>query len=320
MRRLALFCALLLAPAVFAQGLKLERTITVPPEANVRSAALTPKGDFIAGACKDGRVRLWTFPAGELRQAFDLQDQQVSSLQFSSDGALLAVGGNRGLVRIWSIPSGKLKHEMKVGESVNALAISPDRSLLALAPGDAPAQLWDLTIGARITELPAKFAGSSALDFSPDGQWLASADADTEIRIYESHTGAIRASSGDFLLETFAIAFSPDSKYLYAGGADKTISVIDVASGKVVRTFPKQTFAVLGLKASRDGKSLVAMYFDEKGSSNPAPVMLWDVAAQSVRITVLQPDFTANGGEFLPDGRLLLTSSSVGRLLVWSVH
>ena len=314
------FGLLLAGPALFGQSLQLLKTLTVPPDSTVQSAVVSPKGDFIAGACHDGRVRLWSFPSGEQRQTFDLKDQRISRVWFSADGTLLAVGGDRGAVGIWSIPSGKLQLEVKVGAQVNALAISPDRSLLAVAPAEIPAQLWDLTTGKVVTDLPAKFAGSLALDFSRDGQWLASADGDTEIRIYESRTGALRSTSADFPLETFALAFSADSKYLYAGGADKTISVIDVISGKAVRAFPKQAFVVGALQLSRDGRSLVAAYFDEKSSRNPVPVLVWDVAAQSVRVTVFQPDLMPNGGGLLPDGRLLLTSSSEGKLQIWSVR
>jgi WD40 repeat protein len=315
---LVLVVASAFAPALFAENLQLLKSITVPPNAGVQSAALSPKGDFVAAACKDGQLRVWTFPRGELRQAFDLKDQRISGVWFSSDGTLLAAGGNRGGVKIWNLPSGKLKTELNVGAAVVALAISPDRSLVAVAPAEVPAQLWDLDVGRLLTPLPAKFAGSAAVAFSPDGKWLASADEDTVIRIYEAQTGALRASSDDFTLETFAIAFSADSKYLYAGGADKTISAIDVVSGKVARAFPKQSFVVGALQVSHDGKYLAAVYFDEKGFSNPAPVMVWDLASQSVRTTV-QPGFTPNGAGFLPDGRLLLTSSAEGKLQVWVV-
>jgi len=220
-------------------------------------------------------------------------------------------------VKMWSLPSGKLKTELNVGAAVASLAISPDRTLLAVAPAGVAAQLWDLDVGRMLTTLPPKFAGSKGVAFSPDGKWLASADEDTVIRIYEAPTGALRASSDDFLLETFAIAFSADSKYLYAGGADKTISAIDVASGKVAQTLPKQAFVIGALQLSRDGKYLAALYFDEKSFNNPAPVMVWDLGSQSVRSTI-QPGFTPNGGGFLPDGRLLLTSSAEGKLQVWA--
>ena len=316
--RLLLVVLWLFIPALFAQNLQLLKSITVPPTAAVESAALSPKGDFIAAACKDGQVRVWTLPGGELRQAFDLKDQRVTGVWFSRDGTLLAAGGSRGGLRIWSIPLGKVKAEMNVGAAVLSLAISPDRSQLAVAPAEAPAQLWDLDVGRVLTTLPPKFAGSAGVAFSPDGRWLASADEDTVIRIYEAQTGALRVSSNDLLLETFAIAFSADSKYLYAGGADKTISAIDLASGRVAQTLAKQSFVVGALQLSYDGKYLAAGYLDEKSFSNPAPVIVWDLASQSIRTTV-QPNFRPNGGGFLPDGRLLLTSGAEGKLQVWVV-
>jgi len=318
MLRPRLVSVLLFVPLLSAQNLQLLKSITVPPTGAVESAALSPRGDFIAAACKDGQVRVWSFPGGELRQAFDLKDQRVTGVWFSHDGTLLAAGGNRGGLRVWTIPTGKVKAEMNVGAAVLSAAISPDRSLLAIAPAELPAHLWDLDVGRLITTLPGKFAGSAAVAFSPDGKWLASADEDTVIRIYEAQTGALRASSDDLLLETFAVAFSADSKYLYAGGPDKTISAIDVSSGKVAQTFPKQSFVVGALQLSRDGKYLAAGYLDEKSFSNPAPVMIWDLAAQSVRSKV-EPSFSPNGGGFLSDGRLLLTSGAEGKLQVWVV-
>lgn len=325
MRRFSGVVAVLLlslAELSLGQSLKLEKNLTVPLDSEVRFAAISPKGDFVAAACKDGRVRLWAFPSGEQKQVFDLTDQPISALRFSDDGSLLAVGGDRGAGKIWGIPSGKLKLEFTVGARIEALAISPDRSLLAIARQEMPAQLWDLSVGRLITDLPAKFSGSLAVAFSPDGQRLVSADADTEIRIYEAQTGALRATNSDFLLETFAAVFSPDGKYIYLGGADKTITAVDPVSGKTVRALPKQSFVVGDLQVSRDGKSIAAAYFDENGFRNPAPVLVWDVAAGTVRTTILQKGFTANGGGFLQkdDGRLLLTSSSTGMLQVWSVH
>jgi WD40 repeat protein len=316
----ALFVIVLLPAGSVGQSVKLEKSLTVPGETPAIMAAISPKGDFIAGACKDGRIRLWTYPGGELRQVFDLQDQRISALSFSMDGSLLAGGGDRGGVKIWTVSSGKQKLAFSVGPAVRFLAFSPDRKLLAVARHELPAQLWDLDVGRVITDLPGKFSGSEALAFSPDGQRLASADGDTEIRIYEAQTGALRATNSDILLESFAIAFSPDSKSLYVGGADKTITALDPQTGKIERAFPKQTFVVGDMRVSRDGRLLCAVHFDDKSFRNPAPVLIWDVVAATVRTTVLQPDFSPNGGEFLPDGRLMLTTSATGRLQVWSVR
>ncbi len=136
MRRWLVFSGIvqLLVPGLFAQSLKLEKTISLTADTAVRFTAVSSNGDFIAGACKDARVRLWSFPSGELRQAFDLKDEKISGVWFSNDGSLLAVGGTRGGVRIWQLPSGKLKLEFRAAGHVDALAISPNRELLALAP------------------------------------------------------------------------------------------------------------------------------------------------------------------------------------------
>ena len=316
---------LLLALASFAQNqksdnLKLERTIPTAPDIAVQFSAISPKGTLIAGACKDGRVRLWGFPSAELKQALDLRDQRISTMRFSDDGSLLAVGGSRGGVRVWSVPSGKLKAELTTPAPINTLAISPDGELIAIAPAEAAPQLLDLKTGRAITDLPTRFGGALGLAFSPDGQRLASAGADTEIRFYDGQTGAPRGANTDLLLEPFGITFSAEGKYLFVGGADKTISVVDVATAKVVSAFPRQSFVVGHLLVSHDGKFLAAAYFDEKNSRNPAPVLIWDVTAQSVRTTILQPGVRPNGGAFVPDGRLLLTSASDNNFQVWSAR
>ena len=309
----------LLSVSLSAQNLKLEKTIPLSDDADVQFTAISPKGDFIAGACKDGRVRVWSFPAGALKQTFDLKDQAISGVWFSDDGSLLAAGGARGLVRIWSMPTAKLKAEFSAGADIAALAFSPDRSFLVVAPAGQPAQFWDLAVGRMLTELTPKFAGSLALAFSPDGQWLATADADTGIRLYDGHIGMPRTSNDDLLLESFGIAFSADSKTLYVGGADKTISAIDVATNKIERSFPKQKFVVAQLERSHDGKSLVAAYFDENSFRNPAPVILWDTATGTARVTIQQSGLMPNGGGWVADGRLLITNNAGGRLQVWSV-
>jgi len=265
-------------------------------------------------------VRLWTYPALELRKTFDLTDERIAGVWFSHDGAYLIAAGSRGKIRIWSLPAGAQKMEFSAGDNVNTLAISYDLSMMAVAAGDKPAQLWDLRLGRRVGELPTKFSGSKALSFSPDGKWLASADADTTVRFYEGETGASRATNEDLLLETFGAAFSADSKYLYVGGADKTVTAIDPATGKIVDKFAKQDYVVGDLDTSPDGKTLVAAYVDEKASDNPAPVILWDLATKKPRTTIMQPDFHPNGGGFLPDGRLLITSSEKGKLQVWMVR
>lgn len=323
MRRLLILLGgpwlLLLAAGLWAQSLRLEKTIQLPPPVTVQSTAISPAGNLVAGSCSDSKVRLWSLPSGEPAREFGLKDKQPAGLWFSGDGTLLAASGEKGDVRIWDSASGESRLEFVVPAHIDALAISPDRSLVAVAPAGAAVQLRALTTGKLVAELPASLSGSTALAFSLDGNWLAIADSDTDIRIYDN-TATLHSNTTDLPLETFALTFSADGKYLFAGGAGKNISIIDALTGKVVGTFPKQSSPIADLRMSRDGKLLAALHFDADHATQTGPLLIWDVAAKSVHSTVTRSEAALIGGEFLPDGRFLVTGNAKNGFSIWSVR
>jgi WD40 repeat protein len=249
----------------------------------------------------------------------DLAGEKLTTARFSDNGELLALGGAGGRVRIWELPSATIKLEFKSPNQISALAISADRKLLAAAPLEEAVEVRDLSSAKQVAKMRAPFSGTSALAFSPDGRWLATADGDTSIRLYDARTGMLRNSTDDLLLESFAIVFSTDGKYLLTGGADKVINIIDASNGKVLRALAKQDDALLDLRQSRDGKRLAAAYVNADDPSKPAPVLIWDLETRSPRTRILEPGVVPNGGEFLLDGRLLMTSGSEKELKIWSV-
>lgn len=311
---------LLFVPGLPAEALHLEKAIALPVDVVIRYAAISPAGTFVAGVCRDQKLRLWDLSTGALSQTLDLAGEKLTSVRFSGDGQLLAVGGARGGVRIWELPSAKLKLEFKSPRQVDALTISADRKLIAAAPLEEAVEVWDLPAAKQVAKMRAPFSGTSALAFSPDSHWLATADGDTSIRLYDARTGKLRNSVDDLLLESFAIVFSSDGKYILTGGGDKVINVIDASSGKVLRSLAKQDDVLVDLRQSRDGKLLAAAYFNADDPSKPSPVVIWDLQAQSPRTRIQDPDVVPNGGEFLFDGRLLMTSGSEKELKVWSLR
>jgi WD40 repeat protein len=310
---------LLFAPVLLAGELHLEKTISLPADVVIRFTAISPAGTFVAGICRDQKLRLWDVSSGSLSHTLDLAGQKLTSVRFSGDGQLLGLGGADGLVRLWDLPSATLKLEFTSSHQVDALAISSDRKLVAVAPLEDAVEIWDVPAAKQVVKMRAPFSGTSALAFSPDSRWLATADGDTDIRLYDAHSGVLRIAVNDLLLESFAIVFSSDGKYILTGGADKVIDVIDASNGKVLRSLAKQDDVLLDLRQSRDGKRLAAAYSNPDDPSKPAPVVIWDLETQSPRTRILEPGVVPNGGEFLLDGRLLMTSGSEKELKIWSV-
>src|SRR5437879_1155557 len=192
-RGLAVFAIVMLVSSVLlAEALHLEKTISLPPDIAVRYTAISPAGNLVAVVCRDQKLRLFDISSGTLLQTVDLGGERLTSVRFSDDGRLLAVGGASGRVRVWELPFATLKLEITAPREINALATSSGGKLLAVAPLEEAVEVWDLPAAKQLVKLRAPFSGTSALAFSPDGHWLATADGDTNIRVYDSRTGALR--------------------------------------------------------------------------------------------------------------------------------
>jgi WD40 repeat protein len=326
MNRLLAFL-LLTASFAAAQSLNRERTLTLPPNVTVASTAIARAGNYLAARCSDQQIRVWKLGSGDAApQAFTLDNDPIAQIAISSDGTLLAAGARSGAVRVWEVASGKVRLNVVAANSptrrrsAEVVAISPDNRLVAIGPMDSPVEVWDLAEQKKIATLRPQFGGVNALAFSPDNKWIATADGSTEVRVYDARTAGLRSTTADLLLEPFAVQFTPDGKWILAGGADKEVSLIDPATGKIARKLEKAADPVIALVIAPDGNRAVVAYVNEKSFALPAPFAVWDLSKSSVITKLPQPDDVANGGEFLADGRLLMTSTVKNELRVWSLR
>jgi WD40 repeat protein len=127
---------------------------------------------------------------------------------------------------------------------VRALAISPDKSVLAAGRGNQ-IHLYNPTTGAFIRTLvdpetaalngqkAAHLTIVDALAYSPDGKVLASG-AFQEVALWDGKTGALQKKLTGFADRVGALAFSANGKYLATGGGapsqDGELKIFDVAS------------------------------------------------------------------------------------------
>jgi WD40 repeat protein len=310
---------LLFASSLAADNPSLRQTMSLPPGVTARFTAVSPTGKLVAAACSDAKIRVWDVASGALRNTLDLDDGRLNVLQFSPDGELLTGGTWSGMLRVWD-SSGALQREFKEAARINAIAVTTDRTVIAISVAEQPIEIRNLGTGKLLASLPATFSDSSALAFSRDGQWLASADADTEIRIFDARRLQLHARVTDLLLEPMAVKFSADGRQLFAGGADGVLTLIDSSTGKITKAFPKQPDVLSAICVSADGRSIATAYFNANDPSKPTPVQLWDRSTSWLRSTIPTPASGFTGGDFVSDGTLLLTSSSDKQLQVWATR
>jgi WD40 repeat protein len=146
---------------------------------------------------------------------------------------------------------------------VRALAVSPDKALIAVGRGNQ-VLLYDAKTGAAVRGLGAPVAHASIVDalaFAPDGRTLASGSF-REVALWDPETGEERQRLTGFADRVVALAYSPDGKYLAAGGGAPTVEgevqVFEAATGASALKLPAaHSDTTFGVAFSPDGGKLV---------------------------------------------------------------
>jgi len=284
----------------------------------VSAVAISPDGQFLAaGGLLERSVSVWNLKTGALAHRLVPPEGAVSTLAWSPDSALLAVGQSfikhvtdHVAVDIWQMPAGRRVHALpdafaSSGFSARArkLAFSPDGQRLAAAL--AGLALYDVATGALLHAAHPHPAFGAVVAFSPDGRYLATSGVPqrSPIELLDPRTGApLQSLAAGIGMQQIA-EFSPDSRVIASAAHDDRVVVLwDPDGGGMLRP-PLQghTAAMRALAFSPDGRWLASL-----GDGDGIKVWAWREGrpVASVPLGKLAGHLVA----FSPDGRWLVSS------------
>ena len=202
----------------------------------VNSVAFSHDGALLASGSSNNYVRLWRLSDGglmwELRKRPEVLEmdssgisiEQILSVAFSPNGALMASGSNDGTIRLLQVSDGRLLRTW-VGHrnGVESVLFSPDGSLMASGGRDNTVRVWRVSDYTLLRTLEGHTGSVRSVAFSPNGSLLASGGNDSMILLWrvsngklvcfmEGHTGAVSS-----------VAFSCDGSFLASGGSENAI-------------------------------------------------------------------------------------------------
>lgn len=154
------------------------------------------------------------------------------------------------LAKIAFAPGARL-HEA-FGSAVNALAVSPDGSKLAVGTAGQEVVVIDASTGTVERSLSGHSGAVNAVAFSPDGSVIASASEDQGIILWHSTGGIIDRLNGRGG-SVNAVAFSPDGMTLLSGDSTGETILWDVQNGTVLHRLTGHDGAVNAVAFSPDG-------------------------------------------------------------------
>jgi WD40 repeat protein len=237
----------------------------------------------------------------------------VSSVKFSPQGNVLAVGGYREIRLIDPASDAVLASLPGHADYVRSIAFSPDGKMIAGAGGgpqrDGEIKIWD----ARSHQLLKTMRGHKdciySVAWSPDGKLLASGSYDRAVKLWDAATGKEVRNLQDHIDAVFAVAFSPDGKRLASASQDRTVKIWDVATGRRLYTLSDASDGLTSVAYSPSGDRVAAVGYDKT-------IYVWRLAEDDGH---LGQSLIADQDSLLvlvwsPDGKVIVTSSSDGSI------
>ena len=260
----------------------------------------------------------------------------ITTIQFSPDGTLLAVGSNIG-VWLYDVETGEEK-SLFAGGMCQALSFSPDGRFLSISSAETLTQLWEIATE-REVPLIDLYGDASVLRFSSDGKTLIGLSnfgraAITRLNIENGKGKTKHLKTGLFGIGLFS---SEDFFGVYAMTNDKIaigkqggiIQLWDVATRKKLstlkghgdlplqplknprhRVFRRKINTVLVVAFSPDGTKLASGGID-------MTVRLSDTTGNMDSMTLQKHTGPTNALAFSPDGKMLASGSTDKTVQLW---
>lgn len=284
----------------------------------VHKLALYPDGHTLASVDKgiDKQIKLWDIYNGNSLEtqtpiAGFTYNNNATSIAFSPDGRLIAIGSEKSTIRLLDIPSGQeIKTLTGHSGSIGTIAFSPDGQMIVSGSDDKTIKVWDVKSGRELRTLGGMFSGHKEeiyqVAFSPDGRIIASSSKDNSLKLWNAATGEEFRTINLEVGFADAIAFSPDGRNIITGGYNKTIVSWDIETGQKLTSILGYALPI-SAALSPDGHTVIASGANHIGLD---PLKIFDVV--NYRVPQEFADEKSAQGysfNFSPDGTLLYFSS-----------
>ena len=297
----------------------------------VSTMVFSSDGKRLAAATVGNEFKMWDI---NIRQPItkcilNKLPEKISSIAFSRNDQILAMGFNDGTVKLWDVVNGcKSIHSFPSQQgAVWSMAFSPDSQLLATGGKDGTIKLWpadfsptymfNLSYNYKFPVATIKTNQNivQSVAFNSDSQWLISGGKDGTIKLWKVKGYFNRTDPNDQDANNSSNgALSPDGKTLATQGDNSTVKLSDTKnSDQIPKTIYTQQGMIYNMAFSPDSKILAT------GGSD-GTVKLWNVKnGDQIPKTIYTQDSDAVWSvAFSPDGQRLATGGNDGSAKLWN--
>ncbi len=276
-----------------------------------------PTGKYLATSNANGSVKFWHLDvnADKVQEKFkfsndiDTENNWINRIEFSPDGARIAVSSKDGIVKLWSI-FGDIPMVLRGHtDRVRDVKFSPDGQYLGTASWDKTAKLWNTQTGQALSSFDEHSSFVLHVAFHPDSSQIATTSHDAA-RVWDLSSNEKLFTLSNHLGNVHDVTYSPDGKLLVTTDLSGTIKIWDTNSGQEVRSLAAHEVFVSRVSFNLDGTLMATASHD-----NTAKV--WDTATWGTLKTLEGHTEGVESAVFSPDGRFLVTAGLDNTAKLW---
>jgi hypothetical protein len=179
-----------------------------------------------------GEIVLLNAAAGTERARLPAPGADLSSMVFSPDGRLLAIGRTDGQIQVWEVATGAQQRAWRGHtQVVGRLRFVGDGRRLASVGLDGAFRLWETESGREVWSDAGDGYGLRGLALAPDGVTAAVGGFGTDIHIWDLGTGRRAQTLTGHTGAITALQFVRGGTVLVSASYDGTIRYWDAAGG-----------------------------------------------------------------------------------------
>lgn len=168
------------------------------PGSSVAAICPQPNGNLLATGSynQEGNLRIWDVETGNCLLTMEGHKRAATSLDWSTDGQLIATGGRDDsdgnyAIRLWEVSTGRCLCTIEDTGEITSVRLSNDGRWIFSGGGDGTIRVWEIMsdssgyTGRCVYTFKGHSNSVNSIGLSADNRWLVSGSSDETIRCWE---------------------------------------------------------------------------------------------------------------------------------------
>jgi WD40 repeat protein/sugar lactone lactonase YvrE len=284
---------------------------TFSPNQEVLSLSFNPFGKIFSAGLLNNSIVSYDISSQAAVSLSTNNNNPVNTLDYSSDGLMIASGSSDNVVSI-KYSNGTTIKLLGHNGPVYAVKFFSSNTLLASASGDKSIKIWNVTTGHIVATMTNHTSGVLTLAVSPDNNILISGSFDKTIKIWNLTSFSLIKTLSVHTDFVRGIAISPNGEYFVSVSYDKRVILWNAKTYTELSRMLKHTGKIYSVAFNPDNSEFATG--DDSGM-----IYVWNVNSRKATWQLQNHTGIIQSLRYSSDGTFIISAGSDKKIHLWSI-